>query len=601
MSPHRETPGPNVNQVSLKDAPEPLSSKHDMKLFYIQSRYRECSSNHRKCSHFPRLIAPALQLPSRLLDVQGAKIKLKCGVRDGDQLEYTTLSHIWGPDPSVCPRLTQTALDDFEAEIPETSLPTKYLEAIRITKALGFQYIWIDSLCIIQDSAEDWKREAKKMSAVYGRSSCNISYVYPSSHASTKQHLRDPRISLPCRLFQSSTPLESDTTPSLVVQTTDRPLVRHWSANSFKVSWPLLSRAWVFQERLLCPRNIYYGSDILYWECSEGVEDDFYGPVILSEGSKAEFHSVFDLQDKPTSHSIKAPIEQWFSMIQSYRLNSLTFETDRIMAFAGIARAIQLQTKYIYLAGIWREFAELGLLWHIEPPWGRTTPLFQDFCARKKQMQIQAPSWSWFSVPTIPDAKSAQVDAVGFRICSILRAQAPFALYKAKIVSFNHPGLASDPESLLYDFQGLSITLRAPKIPCTMLWDEGVLRVLPRGHYMLGDAGWQDPREAMDYCHDDCESTPNSEPPAHTFMVLTIFCASAMHRGKEIEYDKEASRQLRACPTWQYAGLAIVPAAEKGCWRQVGVFKFSTKPRDGVREVETPFNWEHEEEDIILV
>lgn len=150
------------------------------------------------------------------------------------------------------PSLTQTAQDDFKAD-PENSLTTKYLEVIRITKALGFQHIWIDSLCIIQDSAEDWIWEAKKILAVSGRSSCNISYVYLPSYASTKRHLRDPSISLPCRLFPGSTPLEPDATPSLVVQTTDRSLVRHWSANSFKVSWPLLSRAWVFQERLLRP------------------------------------------------------------------------------------------------------------------------------------------------------------------------------------------------------------------------------------------------------------------------------------------------------------------------------------------------------------
>ncbi|CAM1508723.1 Fc.00g055710.m01.CDS01 [Cosmosporella sp. VM-42] len=595
------SPYPNVNQLSLKDAPEPLSSKHDLKLSYIQSRYRECTENHEKCIGFPQLVAPAQQLPSRLLDLEGDKIKLKCDIKVGDQLEYTTLSHMWGPDPSACLRLTLGVLDNFKAKIPETLLPTKFLEAIRITKALGFRYIWIDSLCIIQDSAEDWNTEARKMSAVYGRTSCNISYVYPPSDGSTKQHLRDPRIDLPCRISPNSSPLEVNRRSSLVVQHTEPPLRRHWSANAYKGDWPLLSRAWVFQERLLCPRNIYYGSDVLYWECCEAVQDEFYGPVLLSEGSKAEFYSVFSVDDQYESHRVRKLIGQWFSLVQAYRLGSLTYETDRIMAFAGVARAIQLQTNYLYLAGIWREFAELGLLWHIEPPWHKRRSYFQEFCLRKQQMQVAAPGWSWFSVPTIPDANVAQVDAVGFRICSSLCIRSPFAIYRAQIVSFYHPNLASDPDSLIYDFEGQSITLRAPMTPCTMRWDKGVLRVLPRGRYVLGDAGWQDSREAMDYCHDDFTIIPGSEPPTGAYMVLTILCASTLQDGTEIKHDKATSRRMGVNPGWQYAGLVVVPSAEKGCWRRVGVFVFTTKPRDRIKEVEVPFNWEDDEKDIVLV
>ncbi|KAF5013167.1 hypothetical protein FDECE_812 [Fusarium decemcellulare] len=508
---------------------------------------------------------------------------------------------MWGPDPSAGLRLTLEDLGHFKAEIPETSLPTKYLEAIRITKALGFQYIWIDSLCIIQDSAEDWNKEARKMSAVYGRSSCNISYVHPPSDAATKQHLRDPRRSLPCRILPSSWSSETSIRPSLIIQRTEHPLRRHWSANVFKGDWPLLSRAWVFQERLRCPRNIYYGSEILYWECCEGVEDEFYGPVVLSEGSKAEFYSVFSVDDQSEYHQVRTLIRQWFSLVQAYRLGSLTYESDRIMAFAGVARAIQLQTNYLYLAGIWREFAELGLLWHIESPWSRTKSHFRDFPLRRQNMQIASPSWSWFSVPTIPEADTPQIDVLGFRICSSLCIRSSFAIYRARIVSFHHPTFAADPDSLLYDFKGMSITLRAPKIPCTMLWDEEVLRVLPRGCYVSGDAGWQDPREALDYCRDDFNLIPGSATPTEACMALTIICASTIQDGEKTKYDKATSKRMGLCPEWQYAGLVVVPSAQKGYWRRVGVFVFTTMPRDGIHEVETPFNLEDDQEDIVMV
>lgn len=82
-----------------------------------------------------------------------------------------TLSHMPGPDPTACLRLKHASLEEFKVLIPEGQLPGKYLDAIRVAKALGFRYIWIDSLCIIQDSSEDWEREAVKMASVYGRTS----------------------------------------------------------------------------------------------------------------------------------------------------------------------------------------------------------------------------------------------------------------------------------------------------------------------------------------------------------------------------------------------------------------------------------------------
>lgn len=82
---------------------------------------------------------------------------------------------MWGPDPTTCSRLLQENLEEFKIEVQLTQLPTKYKDAIRIARALGFQYLWIESLCIIQNSLEDWKAEALKMAAVYGRTSFNIS------------------------------------------------------------------------------------------------------------------------------------------------------------------------------------------------------------------------------------------------------------------------------------------------------------------------------------------------------------------------------------------------------------------------------------------
>ncbi|KAK0747191.1 heterokaryon incompatibility protein-domain-containing protein, partial [Schizothecium vesticola] len=166
----------------------------------IADWHRQCSESHTKCRDFPSLVAPDGQLPSRLLDVSNNKVRLECNVKDlPPGLEFTTLSHMWGPDPSLCPQLLSTTIDSYSIDIPLSDLPGKYVNAVRITRALGFRYVWIDSLCIIQDSKEDWEREAVKMAAVYGRSSCNISYTFPPAAEAEGKHLRDPRVFLPCQ------------------------------------------------------------------------------------------------------------------------------------------------------------------------------------------------------------------------------------------------------------------------------------------------------------------------------------------------------------------------------------------------------------------
>jgi hypothetical protein len=227
------------------------------------------------------MVAPMDQLPSRLLDLQDGKIKLVCNVDSLPELQYTTLSHPWSPNPAAHPQLVLERLQEYMQEVPQVELSERYLDAMRSTLALGIRYIWTDSLCIIQDSTEDWQREALKMATVYGRTACSISYAYPPSDDNGKQHLRDPRVQLPCQLFppQSGSDNSNGSPRTLIVQ--DRPgfVTQFWSPSLYKTTWPLLSRAWVYQERLLCPRNVYYGPNRLMWECCESTEDEFFGQM----------------------------------------------------------------------------------------------------------------------------------------------------------------------------------------------------------------------------------------------------------------------------------------------------------------------------------
>jgi hypothetical protein len=140
----------------------------------------------------------------------------------------------------------------FKDGIPESALPRTFRDAFMIVRKLGLSYIWIDSLCITQDSVEDWEREALQMANVYGNSSCNITATGRNSHEGCFK-LRNPLRFVPCPAYKSNG-------FHIFAQKNDSPARR---------DAPLLTRAWVFQEHILAPRNVYFGNSILYWHCRE--------------------------------------------------------------------------------------------------------------------------------------------------------------------------------------------------------------------------------------------------------------------------------------------------------------------------------------------
>jgi Heterokaryon incompatibility protein (HET) len=85
---------------------------------------------------------------------------------------YMTLSHRWGQTEVI--KLTTATIDRMRNGIPISELPVLYQDAVTACRKLGTRYIWIDSLCIIQDQEQDWIHEASTMGRVYSNSLCNI-------------------------------------------------------------------------------------------------------------------------------------------------------------------------------------------------------------------------------------------------------------------------------------------------------------------------------------------------------------------------------------------------------------------------------------------
>lgn len=125
--------------------------------------------------------------PTRLVKIEGEEHTLFVPA-SGDRLIYATLSHCWNEQSSL--RLLSHKLESLQLDIPTQEMSKSFKDAIKIATTPGYTIIWIDSLCIIQDNSEDWKKEAGHMADVYGCSAINITPYQPSIRSGAIFHIK---------------------------------------------------------------------------------------------------------------------------------------------------------------------------------------------------------------------------------------------------------------------------------------------------------------------------------------------------------------------------------------------------------------------------
>ncbi|SMQ56159.1 unnamed protein product [Zymoseptoria tritici ST99CH_3D7] len=138
---------------------------------------RECSQ-HDFCNQWRRIADTGDRLPTRLLEIKvtGNSYRVRLVHTAGwanRNIGYATLSHCWGG--YLPTRLTKGNMASFAVDIDWDTLPKTFQDAVYTTARLEIKYIWIDALCIIQDSREDWSIEAAEMTNVYANSSVGLS------------------------------------------------------------------------------------------------------------------------------------------------------------------------------------------------------------------------------------------------------------------------------------------------------------------------------------------------------------------------------------------------------------------------------------------
>ncbi|PQE19416.1 heterokaryon incompatibility protein [Rutstroemia sp. NJR-2017a BBW] len=272
-------------------------------------------------------------LPSRLMEIHENSVRLVLTAEWTHQPPYATLSHCWG--------------DISSKLISGGNLSKTFQDAIKTVQHFDISYLWIDSICIIQDSVEDWTIESSKMAPVYRGAVLNISAA--GARNGTEGLFLTP----------------STFVTKFQITTSRRGFSKTWTISNPPESisdTPLAKRAWALQERLLSPRSIHFTRTGLAWECKTGTAN-----AISPELAERKFAAT-----------------NWQELVNIYTKAQLTHASDKLVAISGIARVPQDRDMGGYLAGLWRKGMETQVPWR---------------CTGFQSPGVyRAPSWSWAAV-----------------------------------------------------------------------------------------------------------------------------------------------------------------------------------------------------------
>jgi Heterokaryon incompatibility protein (HET) len=312
------------------------------------------------------------KLPSRVLDIGTTSDRIRLFETNGLVGRYACLSHCWGGKQIL--RTTKDNVKSHLVSIPWNDIPRTFQDAIIFVWQLGLQYLWIDSLCIIQDDIDDWVRESAAMCDIFENSWLTIAAT-SASDAQTGLYLRDRN-----EFFDvcntTSTGAEYRV---LACRSYSHPQhTEQWFENDH---WPLLTRGWVFQERLISPRVLHICRTEMIWECKEEM---------VCECGESQPMGKEDYYQSLKQPSLTKLLKQWQNLVEAYSSLKLSFESDKLPALSGLANQMaKFRPDAKYLAGLWSDSLEMDLLW-INSRVGSE-------CGKldSRSSLWRAPSWSW--------------------------------------------------------------------------------------------------------------------------------------------------------------------------------------------------------------
>ena len=400
-----------------------------------QDVINNCIQNHSQCAHYTN--DPIL--PTRVIDCSTPE-RPKLVYTKGTRGAYAALSYVWGESQA---NSTNTRnLSAYLEGIDASCLPQTLRDAIVTTNAFGIRYLWLDSLCIIQDSGEDRIQELEQMARIY--SDAYFTIIAASSRKVSDGFLQprepmarqDPSFPLYCPMTKrlGTFYLGSDIQPD-----------EDWDGLSVDTD-PVHSRGWCLQERLLSPRALVFTSRTLQFHCQTELTNiggaDFQSvrlfkfPMYFSLSYLAEFEWKITpapgpfIGGTPWGRYASGVLRGWRTVLKEYSRRSVTDPGDKLVAFAAIAERFYAFRRSRYLAGLWEDTLLIDLLW---TTCGTPSPC--------RTGRYRAPTWSWAARDDNVDVYANFHFPDDVQYCKLVRSQVdlvnerlPFGAVRAGVV-----------------------------------------------------------------------------------------------------------------------------------------------------------------------
>ena len=409
----RRSEGQNLLEKDMKThaALKKQHSEQQLDPMLVKSWLDDCDHNHGESCASARVNNDGDEMSMLFIDVVE-----DCLVAAISQKRYFALSYVWGQVD-----ISKTTKDNCQQRQEPQALsavpfPKTIRDAMRLVRSLGERFLWVDAICMVQDDREQMDRDIPKMNIVYGRAYANIVALYGDNADAglpgVSPETRGPQLVESLTVSRDSTNLDydpqDDKSETICLTVTPRPLnfeldIAKWN-----------TRGWVFQERLLSRRCLYFSPNAVYFQCASktlseyGINEE-YTPMLFDSvpqrprpvSTRAARDNAFDLLDllqgvRSEEERVIKAFSIYSKLVESYSRREFSFKSDVINGFAGVFATLEKHFHSETHGGLPAAMLVHALLWTPAgrlPRRGMRLPTPSDIRMGKPDMQF--PSWSW--------------------------------------------------------------------------------------------------------------------------------------------------------------------------------------------------------------
>lgn len=347
----------------------------------IRSWLEQCENKHgRDCR--PSLPLPVEQArePTFVIDVIQS-----CLVYTPSQCRYVALSYVWGTVPVYKHLEENTQNLRKTGSLHSLPIPATIQDAIILVHAIGERYLWVDSLCIIQNDLQMLQAEITRMGSIYSKalftiiaaSGDNADSGLPGVRRGSREQVQKALKFTNCELL---TVIDVRQTPGGLDDT------------------PWAQRAWTFQERILSNRVLVFSESQVYWSCRAAV----FSEERALEDVRDIDQRLFSFPQKVAADCLSwEPLQPseygdlYADLLSGYRKRRLSYQTDILNAFNGVSEILAALQDDTFFWGLPGSLFSYAMTWHFTGHSTRNHVLVPIVGSNGLKETIPVPSWSW--------------------------------------------------------------------------------------------------------------------------------------------------------------------------------------------------------------